>query len=82
MPSFSYEPHHFTASDELVLDKRLEPASVGRSLMLAVMLLALLALPCLVRPAVIEVARVAALTLGSSTSPVSGEIDLGQIRSA
>jgi hypothetical protein len=73
MPPFASELHRLTASDELVLDKRLEPASVARSLVMAAMLVALLALPCLVRPAVNEAVRLATLTFGASTEMLSGQ---------
>jgi hypothetical protein len=82
MPPFASELHHLSASDELVLDKRLEPGSVARSLVLAVLLVALLALPYLVRPAVVEVVRVATMTFGGSTSMNPGESGPGLTRIA
>ena len=82
MSPFASELHHFSASDELVLDKRLEPGSAARSLVLAVLLVALLALPCLVRPAVVEVVWVATMTFGGSTSMNSGESGPGLTRIA
>ena len=41
--------------------------------MLAVLLMALLALPCILRPAVVEVVRVATMTFSRSTSTISDE---------
>lgn len=73
MSSHHAELRHLSASDELVLDKRLEPASVLQSLALTLLLLALLAAPWLLRPAVDEVARVAALALGSTSALLPAE---------
>ena len=82
MPPFASGLHHLSASDELVLDKRLELGSAVRSLVLAVLLVALLALPCVIRPAVVEVVRVATMTFGGSTSMNPGESGPGLTRVA
>ena len=82
MSPFASELHRLTAADELVLDKRLEPASVARSLALAVLLIALLALPSILRPAVAEVVRVATMTFSTSTSTIPDAGGPGDIRAA
>lgn len=64
MPICPAERRQLSAADELVLDKRLEPASIRHSLVLAVALIGLLASPCLVHPAMAGVVRVATVAFG------------------